>query len=37
MLIGGVGGFLSGWFWIFPGILLIVGGILALSSKAEKT
>jgi len=37
MLTGGVGGFLSGWFWLFPGILLIVGGILALSSKAEKT
>ena len=31
MLIGGGGGFpLAGWFWLFPGILLIIGGILAI-------
>ena len=31
MLIGGAGGFpLVGWFWLFPGILLIIGGILAI-------
>jgi hypothetical protein len=33
MLIGGLGGFfLSGMFWLVPGILLIIGGILSLVS-----
>ncbi len=35
MLIGGLGGFLSGWgiIWLFPGILLLIGGFLTLREK----
>ena len=35
MLIGGVGGFISGWFWLFCGILLLIGGVLALIGRKE--
>ena len=32
MPVGGIGGFLAGTFWIVPGVLLIIGGILSLAS-----
>jgi len=37
MLVGGIGGFLAGTFWIVPGILLIIGGILSLVSLKKAT
>ncbi len=32
MLVGGIGGFLAGRSWVFPGILLIIGAVLSLAS-----
>lgn len=29
MIIGGIGGFRAGWYWIIPGIAMIIGSVLA--------
>lgn len=37
MLVGGGGGFLSRWFWLLPGTLLLIGAILSLVSRKQTT